>query len=97
MFCIHFIMNIPPSGRLSILSKLQKFLPEHQSYTVNIFTLESLQQAIKEEAGVPPAPLTNITIKNYLLREGVKKILFFLGLCPKHRTPPTHRTRLGLH
>ena len=47
-------MNIPPAGRLSILSKLQKFLPEHQSYTVNIFTLESLQQAIKEEAGVPP-------------------------------------------
>ena len=25
MFCIHFIMNIPPTGRLSILSKLQKF------------------------------------------------------------------------
>ena len=48
-------MNIPPAGRLSILSKLQKFLPEHQSYTVNIFTLESLQQAInEEEAGVPP-------------------------------------------
>ena len=64
MFCIHFIMNIPPSGRLSILSKLQKFLPEHQSYTVNIFTLESLQQAIKEEAGVPP--LQNITMKKLL-------------------------------
>ena len=31
------------------------------------------------------------------IREGVKKILFFLGLCPKHRTPPTHRARLGLH
>ena len=30
------------------------------------------------------------------LREGVKKT-FFLGLCPKHRTPPTHRARLGLH
>ena len=21
----------------------------------------------------------------------------FLGLCPKHRTPPTHCARLGLH
>ena len=30
------------------------------------------------------------------VREGVKKRRFFLGLCPKHRTPPTHRTRLGL-
>ena len=26
-----------------------------------------------------------------------KKKRFFLGLCPKHRTPPTHRARLGLH
>ena len=59
-------MNIPPAGRLSILSKLQKFLPEHQSYTVNIFTLESLQQAIKEEAGVPPAPLTKYHYKKLL-------------------------------
>ena len=24
-----------------------------------------------------------------------KKNQFFLGLCPKHRTPPTHRARLG--
>ena len=32
------------------------------------------------------------------IREGVKKNnRFFLGLCPKHRTPPTHRARLGLH
>ena len=32
------------------------------------------------------------------IREGVKKKnRFFLGLCPKHRTPPTHRARLGLH
>ena len=31
-------------------------------------------------------------------REGVKKkSVFFLGLCPKHRTPPTYRARLGLH
>ena len=29
-------------------------------------------------------------------REGVEKIRF-LGLCPKHRTPPTHCARLGLH
>ena len=29
------------------------------------------------------------------IREGVKKNPFFLGLCPKHRTPPTHRARLG--
>ena len=28
------------------------------------------------------------------LREGPKKNVF-LGLCPKHRTPPTHRARLG--
>ena len=32
-----------------------------------------------------------------ILREGVKKTPFFLGLCPKHRTPPTYRARLGLH
>ena len=31
-----------------------------------------------------------------MIREGVKKAVF-LGLCPKHRTPPTHRARLGLH
>ena len=31
-----------------------------------------------------------------LLREGVKK-QFYLGLCPKQQTPPTHRARLGLH
>ena len=29
------------------------------------------------------------------LREGVKKNRIYLGLCPKHRTPPTHRARLG--
>ena len=34
----------------------------------------------------------------YMLREGVKKKKrFFLGLCPKHWTPPTHRARLELH
>ena len=38
----------------------------------------------KEELGVP-------------VREGVKKKRIYLGLCPKHRTPPTHRARLGLH
>ena len=26
-----------------------------------------------------------------------QKKTFFLGLCPKHRTPPTHRVCLGLH
>ena len=26
-----------------------------------------------------------------------KKKRFFLGLCPKHQTPPTHHARLGLH
>ena len=26
-----------------------------------------------------------------------KKKNVFLGLCPKHWTPPTHRARLGLH
>ena len=31
------------------------------------------------------------------VREGVKKNRIYLGLCPKHRTPPTHRARLGLH
>ena len=31
------------------------------------------------------------------LREGAQKKQFYLGLCPKHRTPPTHRVRLGLH
>ena len=30
------------------------------------------------------------------IREGVKKN-GFLGLCPRHRTPPTHRACLGLH
>ena len=30
-------------------------------------------------------------------KEGVQKKTFFLGLCPKHRTPLTHRARLGLH
>ena len=35
--------------------------------------------------------------KQQLLREGVKKTRIYLGLCPKHRTPPTHRARLGLH
>ena len=33
----------------------------------------------------------------FTIREGVKKNLFFLGLCPKHQTPPTHCARLGLH
>ena len=33
---------------------------------------------------------------DFPLKEGVKKT-FFLGLCPKHRTPPTHRPGLGLH
>ena len=32
-----------------------------------------------------------------VIREGVKKNRIYLGLCPKHRTPPTHRARLGLH
>ena len=31
------------------------------------------------------------------IREGVKKKRIYSGLCPKHRTPPTHRARLGLH
>ena len=31
------------------------------------------------------------------VREGVKKKRIYLGLCPKHRTLPTHRARLGLH
>ena len=26
-----------------------------------------------------------------------QKKRIYLGLCPKHRTPPTHRARLGLH
>ena len=30
------------------------------------------------------------------VREVVKKKRIYLGLCPKHRTPPTHRARLGL-
>ena len=30
-------------------------------------------------------------------REGVKNKPVFLGLCPKHRTPPTHHARLRLH
>ena len=30
-----------------------------------------------------------------LLREGVKKKQIYLGLCPKHRTPPIHRAHLG--
>ena len=30
-------------------------------------------------------------------REGVQKKNVFLGRCPKHRTPLTHRARLGLH
>ena len=34
--------------------------------------------------------------QQFQLREGVKKNVF-LVLCPKHRTPPTHRARLGLH
>ena len=29
------------------------------------------------------------------VREGVKKKRIYLGLCPKHRTPPPHRARLG--
>ena len=29
-----------------------------------------------------------------VIREGVKKNRIYLGLCPKHRTPPTHRARL---
>ena len=33
----------------------------------------------------------------YVVREGVKKNRIYLGLCPKHRTPPTQRARLGLH
>ena len=28
-------------------------------------------------------------------KEGVKKKRIYLGLCPKHWTPPTHRARLG--
>ena len=31
------------------------------------------------------------------LKGKCKKKTFFLGLCPKHRTPPTHRAHLGLH
>ena len=31
------------------------------------------------------------------LKKVSKKKTFFLGLCPKHRTPPTHRACLGLH
>ena len=27
----------------------------------------------------------------------VSKKRIYLGLCPKHRTLPTHRARLGLH
>ena len=27
---------------------------------------------------------------------GKEKKNVFLGLCPKHQTPPTHRARLGL-
>ena len=33
---------------------------------------------------------------NHSLRKGVKKRVF-LGLSPKHRTPPTHRALFGLH
>ena len=41
-------------------------------------------------------PQSGPTMGVYTVREGVKKTFFFL-LCPKHRTPPTHRARLGLH
>ena len=35
------------------------------------------------------------TTLSFQHREGVKKTRIYLGLCPKHRTPPTHRARLG--
>ena len=31
-----------------------------------------------------------LNISQNHIREGVQKKTFFLGLCPKHRTPPTH-------
>ena len=40
--------------------------------------------------------LEKLNIAIVAIREGVKK-RFFLGLCPRRRTPPTHCTRLGLH
>ena len=42
-------------------------------------------------------PRLKVLKANISIREGVNKSTFFLGLCPKHRTPPTHRARLGLH
>ena len=31
-----------------------------------------------------------------LLKETEEKKMFYLGLCPKQRTPPIHSARLGL-
>ena len=42
-----------------------------------------------EEPGSPVPALYATLVSN--------KTLIYLGLCPKHRTPPTHRARLGLH
>ena len=43
----------------------------------------------------PPASLRPSSLQS-AIREGIKKIDFFLGKSPKQRTPPTHRYGLGL-
>ena len=65
MFCIQFIMNIPPSGRLSILSKLQKFLP-HINPTLSI----------SSRSGVYNKLLRGSLVQTY--HNNIKKKLFFI-------------------
>ena len=69
---------------------------------VNLLGTVSLRQTTLElwpVVGAVPSLTSEITIPSFIvvLREGVKKNRIYLGLCPKHQTPPTHRARLGLH
>ena len=57
----------------------------------------SAADAGKKKNKVEKYFMDNSGVDSFYLREGVKKKNIYLGLCPKHRTPPTHRARLGLH
>ena len=79
-------------------------LSKFGSHLVSDFYLQGVDA--RDETATPTPEKTKSTrkaddwlkqdSKSVTIREGVKKIDFFLGNSPKQRTPPTHRISLGL-
>ena len=87
------------------------FLPIQQHARIHALINSERKESLFELEDYPNISLSLSSIPGWLkmlrkiqyiiyiiiIREGVKKKRIYLGLCPKHRTPPTHRARLGLH